>query len=76
MKQTKAGVSFVLPFGKYKGKTLGKIIIKDPAYIMWLIDGNVLKQGVTNEVFEAAYVEGLEKDDNYNDDSFPNYEDL
>ena len=43
---------------------------------MWIIDGNVLKQGVTNEVFEAAYVEGLEKDDNYNDDSFPNYEDL
>ena len=75
----KAGLTFVMPFGKYKGKTLRTIIEKDSKYAMWLIDNNVLEQGVTDEVFEYAYIDDndLENPDSdfYKNDNFPSYED-
>jgi uncharacterized protein (DUF3820 family) len=35
--------NFVMPFGKYKGKTLGQIVEANPGYVLWLEDNNVLK---------------------------------
>ena len=35
--------TFVMPFGKYKGKTLAQISDCDPRYVVWLADKNVLK---------------------------------
>lgn len=31
----------VLPFGKYKGRRLAKIVFDDPAYIGWCIEAEV-----------------------------------
>lgn len=31
---------FVLPFGKYKGKTLAEIYASDPKYVLWLAESD------------------------------------
>ncbi|MCP4521004.1 MAG: hypothetical protein GY827_04810 [Cytophagales bacterium] len=69
------GVRFKMSFGKYKDSTIGKILSKDPDYILWLIDNNILKQGFKKEVFEAAYVGSLESKESDLDIStdFPEY---
>jgi len=53
---SKAGMDYVMPFGKYRGVSINDIILKDSKYVMWMIDRNILSQGVTDEVFESAYV--------------------
>ena len=57
----KAHFDYVLSFGKYRYKTIADVLMKDSNYIMWLIDNNILKQGVTDEVFESAYIISLEE---------------
>lgn len=42
MPASKHGPSFVMPFGKYKGKTLGEVSNRDPSYILWMSENNVL----------------------------------
>ena len=27
-----------ISFGKYKGKTVGEVLLDDPSYILWLVD--------------------------------------
>jgi len=34
-------ISFVMPFGKYRGKTLLDISEQDPGYILWLNAKNI-----------------------------------
>ena len=43
---------FVMPFGKYKGKTLSEISEADPSYIVWLSDNNVLS--IESEFLETC----------------------
>lgn len=34
--------SYIIEFGKYKGKTLGWIATNNPGYIIWLFEKNLL----------------------------------
>lgn len=72
-----ADMNFVMPFGKHKGKTLGELVDTESKYVMWLIDNQVLSQGVTNDVFEAAYIvdNDLENPESkfYKNENFPDY---
>lgn len=43
---------FVMPFGKYKGKTLSEISEVDPSYIVWLSDNSVLS--IESEFLESC----------------------
>ena len=37
------GFDYVMPFGKYKGKTLVQILDENPSYIVWLSENDVVK---------------------------------
>ena len=78
---TKAGFDFVMPFGKHKGSKLGTLAEKESKYVMWMVDNNILSQGISNEVFETAYIvdNDLENADsdfykNKNGDEFPDFQ--
>jgi uncharacterized protein (DUF3820 family) len=52
--------SFVMPFGKYKGKTLDDISDDDPSYVVWLADEKVLK--IKREFLDAVRQDDMESD--------------
>jgi hypothetical protein len=58
----KEAESTVIPFGKYKGKTLGQAFNESPLYFDWLIDKTWLL-----DPFKSA-VETFLKDDSVQDD--------
>ena len=37
------GFDYVMPFGKYKGKTLIQILDENPSYIIWLSENDVVE---------------------------------
>lgn len=43
---------YVLTFGKYKGSSLGSLLVTDPSYIIWLVDNDALT--VADELVEEA----------------------
>lgn len=47
--------SFVLPFGKHKGQTLGEIYESDKGYLNWLV--NNIDQGQTTEAIKKLFEE-------------------
>ena len=53
---------FVMPFGKYKGRTLDDISDNDPEYVVWLADENVLK-------IERRFLDAVRQDDMESDDT-------
>jgi hypothetical protein len=54
--QEPCSASFVMPFGKYKGRTLDDISDLDPGYVVWLADENVLK-------IEVEFLDAVRWDD-------------
>lgn len=50
------GADFVMPFGKYKGRTLDDISDHDPGYVVWLADEGVLK-------IEKPFMDAVRRDD-------------
>lgn len=30
--------TFVMPFGKYRGETIGDLMLDDPWYVLWLVE--------------------------------------
>ena len=54
---------WVMPFGKYRGKTLEQISDTDPGYIMWLADENVLQ-------IEREFLDAVRRDDMENQEVF------
>ena len=56
--QEPCSASFVMSFGKYKGRTLDDISDLDPGYVVWLADENVLK--IDDEILDAVRCDDME----------------
>lgn len=54
-KQTIKDYSDVMPFGKYRGKTVEWIAEHDPAYILWLVENDIVL--CDQEIYEAAMID-------------------
>jgi hypothetical protein len=47
---------FIMPFGKYKGRSLDSISDDDPGYVIWLADENVLE-------IETSFLDAVRRDE-------------
>lgn len=50
----KLGLKSKLPFDKYKGDTVEKIIDNDPSYLKWIIDVTAWADSITLELNKEA----------------------
>lgn len=57
------GFDYVMTFGKYKGKTLLKILDENPSYIIWLTENDVVK--VPDDLLTMAYHDTMSPDFEY-----------
>lgn len=58
-----AGLNYMLGFGKHKGEYLGNLLVRDPQYILWMSENNVLK--IEPSIVQAAEIEVEEQDDDH-----------
>jgi hypothetical protein len=47
--------NFVLSFGKYKGLGAQEVANKDPAYLVWLIEDDIIKDSHVRKLFKMWY---------------------
>lgn len=53
--------TYILTFGKYKGKTLKQVLDKDPVYITWLNDNVSNMPRIKETIVQEAHRRGQEE---------------